>query len=503
MLFESSFFMDDSGLDFGERFVRRYNATIESIVNTLYWVIIALILAFVFRTFIMEAFQIPTGSMAETLRGKHYHLRCLACGYKYDLGSDEVSLGTPKCSSSPYVPDEEIKERASNGDRILVLKCIYEFVEPKRWDVVVFKYPVHPEDNYIKRMIALPGETVELIDGDVYINGQIARKPAKVQDELFNCVFDNDYGRIEVDGAGKWVYPFANTDGSAWKVNEDGGRKFSLNSTDGHESRLVYRNGSGKDFEAEYVYNHRSVGSYSPVCSDLKVRSYIRAGQEQGTVGIGLRKYGRLYRGRVDFDGAMVIEKTFEGETVVLASKDIFVDIGGRAKEFSFANVDHELTLVYGGEKLVYDLGTGPNDAGIVDRNERGKLVYREGGMVEIFGAGEVDLYHTAVFKDIYYLDETALRPRYEEPFVVGEDEFFLCGDNSPASFDCRSWATKGKGNNNAKYRTGIVPRDYLMGKAFFLYWGDAFEPFENMLPVVPNFSEMKFIYGGGKERQK
>jgi len=490
--------MDDQNRDVGDSFVRRYNATVQSIVNTLYWVIIALILAFVFRTFIMEAFQIPTGSMAETLRGAHYHLRCSACGYKYDLGSDEISLGIPKCPSCGFVPKEAIRERASNGDRILVLKCIYEFVEPRRWDVVVFKYPVYPEDNYIKRMIALPGETVELIDGDVYINGEIARKPVKVQDELFNCVFDNDYAPIGTEEGEKWVYPFVNTEGSVWSVNAGGGRKFSLKSSDGRESRLVYRPDSSENFKAEYVYNHPFVGGHAPVCSDFKVRNYMRAGKVQGTVGIGLRKYGRLYRGRVDFAGAMVIERTFEGETVELARKDVFVDVGGRGKEFSFANVDHELTLVFGDERLVYDLGTYPNSAGVVERNSRGKVTYAEGGMVEIFGTGEVSLYHMAVFRDIYYLDATALRPRYQEPFVVGEDEFFVCGDNSPASFDCRSWASEGKGNNNTAYRTGIVPRDYLMGKAFFLYWGDAFEPFENMLPLVPNYSEMKIIYGGG-----
>lgn len=493
--------MEDQNRDVSDSFVGRYNATIESIVNTFYWVIVALILAFVFRTFIMEAFQIPTGSMAETLRGAHYHLRCSACGYKYDLGSDGLTLGVPKCSSCGFVPAEAIRDRASNGDRILVLKCIYEFVEPRRWDVVVFKYPVFPEDNYIKRMIALPGEQVELIDGDVYINGEIARKPVNVQNELWNCVFDNDYARMEIEGAAKWVYPFVNADGSAWEVNDGGSRKFSLNSSDGREHRLVYRGGSSKDFEADYVYNSPNLGSF-PVCSDIKVRSYMKPWHGGGHVGIGLRKYGRLYRGVVNIRGWMEIERVFEGETVVLASKDIFVDVGGRAKELSFANVDHELTLDFGDERLVYDLGVGSDDAGVVDRNSMGKVAYGEGGMVEIFGSGAVDLYHTAVFRDIYYLSDV-IRPRYQKPFTVGADEFFVCGDNSPASFDSRMWGSEGKGNNNTVYRTGVVPRDYLMGKAFFLYWGDAFKPFENMLPLVPNFSEMKIIYGGGSLRDQ
>lgn len=486
--------MDDNSGDVESTFVRRYNATIESIVNTLYWIIIALLLAFVFRTFIMEAFQIPTGSMAETLRGAHYHLRCSSCGYKYDLGSDGSTLGMPKCGSCGFVPEELIRERASNGDRILVLKCIYEFSEPRRWDVVVFKYPVRPDENYIKRMIGLPGESLELIDGDVYINGAIARKPENVQDELWSCVYDNDYVRMDVEGSGKWVYPFVNSEGSAWAINEGGSRKFSLVSSDGREHVLVYRPGSSKDFKAEYVYNFP--GGFAPVCSDLKVRSYVLAGSSDGSVGVGLRKYGRLYRGWIDFDGAMVIEKRFEGETVELARKRVDVKIGGRGEAFSFSNVDHELRLVFGGEVLVYDLGRGRDDAGVVERNSRGKLVYREGGMVEVFGSGEVELHHTAVFRDIYYFGDV-IRPRYQKPFTVGEDEFFVCGDNSPASFDSRLWGSEGKGNNNTVYRKGVVPRDYLMGKAFFLYWGDAFRPSEGMLPLIPNFSEMKVISGG------
>ena len=59
------------------------------------------------------------------------------------------------------------------GDRIFVLKCIYQFLEPNRWDVVVFNPPMDPKINYIKRMIGLPGEKVEIIDGDVYINDDL------------------------------------------------------------------------------------------------------------------------------------------------------------------------------------------------------------------------------------------------------------------------------------------------------------------------------------------
>ena len=83
--------------------------------------------------------------------------------------------------------------RVNNGDRILVLKYLYQFTEPKTWDVVVFKNPTEPPVNFIKRLVGRPGETVQIIDGDVYINGQIRRKPPHVQDVLWLVAYDNDY----------------------------------------------------------------------------------------------------------------------------------------------------------------------------------------------------------------------------------------------------------------------------------------------------------------------
>ncbi|MFA5239736.1 MAG: S26 family signal peptidase, partial [Phycisphaerae bacterium] len=60
----------------------------SEIANTFEWMITAFILAFLVRAFIVEAYRIPTGSMADTLKGDHFRLCCQQCGYGYDCGSD-------------------------------------------------------------------------------------------------------------------------------------------------------------------------------------------------------------------------------------------------------------------------------------------------------------------------------------------------------------------------------------------------------------------------------
>ena len=60
-----------------------------------------------------------------------------------------------------------------NHDQLIVEKVTYYFSDPKRYDIIVFPYPENPGKHYIKRIIGLPGETVQIIDGYVYINGEL------------------------------------------------------------------------------------------------------------------------------------------------------------------------------------------------------------------------------------------------------------------------------------------------------------------------------------------
>ncbi len=495
----------------GSANARRKNRAAE-IANTFEWLITAFILAFLFRAFVMEAFRIPTGSMADTLKGAHFRLRCLQCGYKYDYGlgnyripRDTIPRGyiTPmssRCPSCGWFQQTGGHMPVSNGDRILVLKCIYQFFEPKRWDVVVFKNPTEPTINYIKRLVGRPGETIEIIDGDVYVNGQISRKPPKVQSELWMPVYDNDYQPVQPRAAffnnHPWEQPFENVGNSQWDINGTDPITFRLNSPADQINTVIYNSGVGNNFRATYAYDDVKEYNHLPFCSDLMVRFYARFNDSKGLVGMELSKYGVNYKAWCDAAGEMVIAKV-SGD----AERPLKRQSGKRPVEdepalVRFANVDHVLIFEFGGEKLVCDLGRGPDDAGPRDTDVQPE--------VKIFGAGALTVSNVAIYRDIHYTNKKYANSSQSgkgtegHPFKLEDDEFFVFGDNSPNSEDSRWWSSEGIGNSDITYRQGIVPRDYLVGKALFVYWPSGFRPHPRFpLGLIPNVGQMRFIYGG------
>lgn len=77
-----------------------------------------------------------------------------------------------------YVPSESMEPTIKAESRILVNKMYYHFYEPQRGDVIVFPFPDDESELFIKRVMGLPGETIEGKGGHVYINGKL---------------FENDY----------------------------------------------------------------------------------------------------------------------------------------------------------------------------------------------------------------------------------------------------------------------------------------------------------------------
>jgi len=480
--------------------------------------------------------------MAPTLRGAHFRQRCPECGYAYGhdyiarnyginnsayIPSKEVVLGpryvgsghyqnkSSQCPNCGFAKPDPIPARDGNyyiregnelvpvekqtvfkGDQIFVLKSIYQFFEPRRWDVIVFKNPVEPRINYIKRCVGLPNETIMIIDGDIYADGVIQRKPDKTQEELWMVVYDNDFRPVHPEQAvfnnKPWPQPFEKINNSAWNLSADGPTVFSLDSGRDQVHRIRYNDKIGNGFRATYAYDTPLNYEDMPICSDLMIRSYVNI-DSNSAIGAQIKKYGVEYQGWLHSDGRMqIIRLTSGGAAIVEQERQCCLLDLQKTTRFRFAALDHQMTLEYGRTKLIFDLGTGVDDAG-TNRSIKPE--------VQILGYGKLQLTHIGLFRDIHYISEpeamNVRRGTQENPMVLAADQYFACGDNSPFSADSRIWETEGLGNNGHTYPAGVVPKEYLVGKGMVVHWPGGYRLAGEPIRWIPNVDDMKIIYGG------
>ncbi len=509
--------------------------TIESVV-------IAFILAFLFRTFEAEAFVIPTGSMAPTLMGRHKDLVCPKCGSPYQISSSEevadnpnviprrVDSGTcPMCrypaDLSPSNPQRTAYPSFS-GDRILVSKFAYEIGEPQRWDVLVFHYPADAQTNFIKRLIGLPGETIRIQNGDIWTrNGkqdargafQIARKPPGKLLAMLQPVFDNDYmPRIASYGwPTRWQPAASNHGRAAWKSDDmtsflSDAEQQGLNwlryrhlVPSGEQWQNVENGGPAPDVEPSLVTdftaydtggsregNHPETGQFW--VGDLGLETTVDVLQPGGKIAFELREGGRRFLCVIDLSTGRA-ELQISGPDMEPWRPTATTKLQGVGKHrVRFTNCDNQLLLWIDDRLVSFDQPTTYQNLG---NSQPDASDFSPAGIAS--QGAKVRVSNLRLLRDIYYLaiagnDGPQFRgdvtpPGYVE-FGLGPDQFFVLGDNSAKSKDSRLWGTD-----------YWVSRELLIGKALFIYWPHSWDKirtpwFDIPLPFYPNFSRMGLV---------
>jgi signal peptidase I len=569
-----------SGSDWG----RSARETIESIA-------IAFALAFLFKTFEAEAFVIPTGSMAPTLMGRHKDVACPECGYRYSAsGSEEadrdgnvrrtpdgaidtrfevVECTCPICRFTMSVDPRDSAGRrpahpSYSGDRIWVSKIPYHFTEPRRWDVIVFRFPMEAETYYIKRLIGLPNETVKIYHGDIYAKGsadrdfKLARKPPDKIRAMAQVVHDNDYVSRKLLEAG-WParWRAAGGEPGGWRMSDDT-RAYATDGSASGESwiRYEHRVPSASDWdELEagryspgdpprpqlitdfYAFNTRVLRQdedYGMVPSalglhwvgDLIVECQADVRGSQGQVLLDLVKGGRHFRCTLDVATGRA-ELSIDGLPDWRRAAETSLRGPGEYR-LALANVDRQLVLWVDDKAVAFDQATTYELA-----DDAPPAGGPQGGDLAPVGIGSrgtaMEVRNLRVLRDIYYIADRSLDgipitdfrarssvvpllrtddlveflstpgawqrgaggnafdDRQAVTFELNPDQFFVLGDNSPASSDARFWP----GEN-------YVDRSLLVGKALFIYWPHPLDlpiPMTNVsIPLIPNLPNMGFI---------
>jgi len=558
--------------------------TDETIKETFESIIIAFILAFVFRAFIVEAFVIPTGSMAPTLLGAHHRVQCQQCGYRFksevpdlDLGSQRlvpltsqrpVPIICPMCHFNTMLP---LGTHPDSGDRILVHKYIYSVSEPRRWDVVVFKNPTQPKQNYIKRLVGLPGESLCIVEGNVFVKETqeddsgwaIARKTdrPRVQRDLWQPIYHSVYLPLDDgdtrSGSGRvlpWRVPWGVAKGN-WEIDDRrsyafdgqgagridfsleraliGGRGiFAYNQTKFRDGGRGYPSFNNQDLYRSSVLSERDILSLIQIdaLEDLRIASDVVPQADGAALEISTEARlddpeGKLHRliARIAPDGQATLVRVDGGSGIETPLDQATIEPlqAGQTRKVELWYVDQQASLWVDGRRvLVRDFELPWSD--VRDRTPIRRLPEPS---ITVRGAPAA-LHRVEVDRDLFYfssrvgsdravnrggmaksIDRLDInqgqqpRVRIEEQRVNLEpDHFFCIGDNSPYSLDGRLWTTINPWIDQRLFpdsaqSIGRVPRELMIGRAFFVYYPAPFRLSPTVPAVFPNFADMRFIH--------
>ncbi|MSR18306.1 MAG: S26 family signal peptidase [Phycisphaerales bacterium] len=528
----------------------------SSLRETIQSLIVAFVMAMAFRGFVLEGFEIPTGSMGPTLMGRHLRIHSKATDYEYPADAqplmelaNRISMRQardmprpvidPMINQSMPIVAESALALASQirlGDRVLVLKYLWPITSPQRWDVVVFRNPTDPIGDslyYIKRLVGMPSESFAFADGDVFTGAlgaspsqmTVQRKPLYVQNAVWQSVYDSDFQPIEVtrlEEATRRPWEGAPWKGADWDMR--GKRVWSHDSS--ATTHLVWDNSiiPIDDFCSYNIYRADSV--LFPV-SDLRVAASVEANEpSELRTSLELQARSRKFSFTIG-DGQLRLAIAQQETNVLEQEVEVALTLPGDGPvSLEFWHVDQRLSAWVNGREvaaLEYDLG-GPGARIQAAHYGRTLEQYLANPVTQrptppqldwSFSGTPVRLRHVRVDRDLYYRP-AFLNPSPQEQFVgngapltglafgmnvtdpaqLDQRDHVMCGDNSGASRDSRLWGRPHlllKDELNFE-KPFLVPSELIIGKAWSVYFPAPLPIWPGGATIIPDFGRLRFI---------
>lgn len=350
-------------------------------------IVFAIAMSLGLKVFALEAYQIPTGSMQPTL-----------------MGTDLVE-----------------SQRVVGGvhDRVLVDKICYLVRDPKRWEVVVFRYPLAATNNYVKRLVGMPGEDLWIREGDIWTRKLgtdegyvIQRKPSRVQNELWKRVYPKPGADAKIWT--NWRAQRMESEDANGLMTMQAGSTLSYPATG--NIRDNYRDGYPDAMYAKIVPGGSSAAARNLI-SDLKFAFTATPGATVAPLVMNAEC------------GAFEFELTLapNGSTLLIPGGEQrsleFTPQANQPIDVEFAFWDHHWELRLDGELWAGNLESDPR------RAPRNGMALR--------ADGEWRIEPVTIHRDVHYLPSLeGSAGLYEIP----EGEYFMMGDNTQNSLDSRDW---------------------------------------------------------------
>ncbi|AMV39564.1 S26 family signal peptidase [Planctomyces sp. SH-PL62] len=479
--------------------------------------LVVVVVGFLVWSLEAEGFVIPTGSMAPTLLGRHKEVECPECGWTYRVNADceveavgaggrtglRVTWGVcENCRFSARIDDRP----SFAGDRIYTVKSDVAIplvpglgrVEPKRWDVTVFKLPEDPTVRYIKRLVGMPGEVLRIKQGNLWRSDiddgeafEILRRPPEESLQVNIPVHDDTYRPRRLASDPRWrrwtslggweestpgIYRAASDEGwdelryrhvvpspeqwealAAGREPDDPPQPTLITDFSSFNTDLAPQNLPQVRFVTRPWFQPHWVG-------DLALSLRLDVAGPSGRVRIELIEAG--VSNRCEIDLATGEARIFHGDDPLGESRPTAVKERG-SFDLTFANIDDRLTLWVDGVRPFGDglaYGSGEGDAYLTPTVDD-----LEPARIAVSGA-EVAVGGLVLKRDVYYTQSPGdpdsddlldyrgrpprdlfalladpsryggLRWRTPRDYPIEAGRYMMLGDNSSWSRDGRAW---------------------------------------------------------------
>ena len=389
------------------------------------------------------------GSMAPTLLGEHYSLACNDCNFPFPVDAANMpQSGFAACPNCGYDknPFEGAKQKRSKAIPIQIQDS-----QIHRWDLVAFRFDHSANQttrNGVKRVVGLPGETILIQNGDIWVNGKIAERSSRQKSEMMISHYDSRYIPSSIGIEPRW--------------NIDGNRNWTVKN-----NQFVWRNdtdNASKPDSLSYQPAHCFASKHNRKPISFIPDSY---GFNQNHSRIELNAVDQVF---VDFpvelapQSYLTFSTTCGGNPIVFqvdpTQKEVSIRSGSQTAtatlpttiqnqsrfDVGFCTFDFSPTLLIGGQSVcqLELAGTTKKAAKPTDASQFVFDIRIHGPEPTASTASNASnaspktppatLGPIQIYRDIYYFSN------HHSQFTLADDEYLLLGDNVPISIDSRHW---------------------------------------------------------------